>query len=200
MFERAVASKPDFAVGHLELARLYEELRNYRRARTAAERYVALKPDDWQGHYQRGLICFLEGELDPALESYTRAVRLAPERSAGYLAAGLVCLFRPSTPAQLAEAAAWFERGLKLDPESANLHFYVGLTRFRQRQWEAAAAALQRAVQRSPQLTEAYYPLGQALSKLGKTREARHYLARFAALRVADRDRAATQMKQGISH
>jgi tetratricopeptide (TPR) repeat protein len=200
MFERAVASNPDFANGHLELAALYEKLHNYRRARAAADRYVALRPDDWQGHYQRGLLCFLEGELESARESYTQAVRLAPERSAGYLAAGLACLFQSATPAHLSDAGQWFERGLKVDPRSASLHFYVGLTRFRQRQWEDAATALKQAVQLDPQLTEAYYPLGQTLRKLGRTEEARPYLERFAQMRVADRQRAAEQMRQGLTH
>jgi tetratricopeptide (TPR) repeat protein len=199
LFERAVACNPNFADGYLELASLYEQLHNYRRARAAADRYVELRPDDWQGHYQRGLIYFLDGDPDTARDSYARAVQLAPERSAGYLAAGLTCLLRRSTSSELAEAATWFERGLKVDPNSANLHYYVGLTCFRQRDWQRAATALQRAVQLDPQLTEAYYPLGQTLRKLGKSAAARPYLARFAQLRVADRQRAAEEMRHGLS-
>ena len=43
-----------------------------------------------------------------------------------------------------------------------------GGPRFRQRDWQQAATALQRAVQLDAQLTEAYYPLGQTLRKLGR--------------------------------
>ena len=51
-----------------------------------------------------------------------------------------------------------------------------------------------------PQLTEAYYPLGQALRKMGKSQEAGQYLALFDRLRVTDKDRAAAQMRQGLAH
>lgn len=196
MFERAVARDRTFAAGHLELAKLYYDLSNYRRARVAADQYVALAPEDWQGVYLRGLIRFMEGDYERAHEDYSRSVALAPERPAGYLAAGLTYLYRPATPENLSAAQSWFERGLKVDPKDSGLHYYLGLTQFRQSHWPGAAASLQRSVQLDPDFTEAYYMLGQALRRLGKEEEAKRYLAGFSRLRVSEKEASARRMEQ----
>lgn len=198
MFERAVACDPRFASAYLELGNVYYGLNNFRSARRAVDRYVKLKPEDWQGYYLRGLVLFMEGEHERAEEDYARSVRLAPDRPTGYLAAGLACLFRSDSPKDLARAVQWFERGLKVDPRYPDLHYNLGLARFRQHQWGKSAAALQEAVRLNPKLTEAYYPLAQALLKLGRTAEARRYLAGYSRLRSAEKERSARQIERGV--
>ena len=204
MFERAVALDRTLAAAYLELARARYELSAYRQARQAIDRFVALKPDDWDGNYLRGLIYFMDGEYAVAEQSYARCVRLDPKRSAAHLAAGLACMYLPATDENLARALRWFEEARALDPGNTSVNYELGVARFRRHEWEKAVAALRRVIDADPGFTEAYYPLGQALRKLGRDEEGRRYLAGFTRLRTGRKRDAALVMERGaptaVSH
>jgi tetratricopeptide (TPR) repeat protein len=125
--------------------------------------------------------------MPEALAHYAEAARRAPDRAPTCLNAGATLLYGPATPDRLAAAADWFQRGLALSPEYPELHYYLGLTRFRQRRWSEAGAALRQAVALNPALTEAYYPLAQSLRKLGRTSEADLCLDLYRRRRARDR-------------
>jgi tetratricopeptide (TPR) repeat protein len=196
LFERAVECNPKLAEGHLQLAFLCSELSNYRRGRIFVDRYVQMAPSDWQGHYLQGLIYYLDGDVEGAERSYSRSVDLAPERGAGYLATGLTYLARPATPEHLAAATSWFERGVEVQPRYANLHYYLGLARFRQERWEEAEVAFKEALRLDKGLVEARYPLGQTLRKLGRAEEARPHLEEFTRQRTVKSPQA--QVEQAL--
>lgn len=195
MFERAVACDPRFEGGLLELGKLSYDLNELGRAREATERYIELKPRDWQGYYLRGLLDFTENSYTEAERSFSRVVQLAPRHAPAYLALGLTHLEQAGHREQ---AADWFQRGLEVDPHYANLHYYAGITHFRGRNWPSAAASLQRAVELAPGLTEAYYPLGQALRRCGRRAEAKRYLAVFARQRTGHAPNPAQQIHQAL--
>jgi tetratricopeptide (TPR) repeat protein len=186
MFSQAVRLDPDFDEGTLQAANAYTRMQSYRRARPLAATYARRRPDDWRGPFLLGMISSGEGKMDEALAHYEEAVRRAPHHGPAYLNAGATYLYGPATPARLAAAAAWFERGLAVAPRYPELHYYLGLVRFRQRRWAEASDALRKAVALKPAFTEAYYPLGQSLRKLGRTTEARLCLELYTRMRAAE--------------
>jgi tetratricopeptide (TPR) repeat protein len=187
MYARAVSLDPDFDKGYLQAADAFARLQLYRRAKPYAAAYARRQPHDWRGPFLLGMIHAGEGEMTAALGEYQKAARRAPDHAPTYLNAGATYLYGPATPDRLAAAASWFERGLAIAPGYPELHYYLGLVRFRQRRWSEASASLHQAVSLNPSLTEAYYPLSQSLRKLGRLEEAQLCLQLYARLRSRER-------------
>lgn len=172
LYSRAVSIDPAFDEGYLQAADALTRQQSYRQARPLAMTYSRRRRDDWRGPFLLGQISAGEGKMPEALAHYTEAKRRAPDHAPTYLNAGVTLLYGPATPDRLAAAAGWFQRGLVLSPEYPELHYYLGLVRFRQRQWSEADRDLRGALELDPSLTEAYYPRAQSLRKLGRTEEA----------------------------
>lgn len=187
-YAAAVELDPDLVEGYLHAANAFSRMQNYRRARPLALEYARRAPEDWRGPFLLGMISSGEGQMEEALRHYEEAVRRAPGHAPAYLNAGATYLYGPATPERLAAAADWFERGVALAPRYAELHYYLGLVRYRQERWQEAAAALRRAVELRPALLEAYYPLAQSLRRLGREREAAICLKLHARMRAERRE------------
>jgi tetratricopeptide (TPR) repeat protein len=170
----------------LQTANALTKNQDYRRARPLAAEYASGQPDDWRGPFLLGMISSGEGKMAESLSHYKEAIRRSPEHAPAYLNAGATLLFGPASPERLAEAARWFERGRALAPRYPEMHYYLGLVRFRQRRWKEAAASLRAAVSLRPDLTEAYYPLAQSLRRLGRDTEARLCLDLYRRFRAAE--------------
>jgi tetratricopeptide (TPR) repeat protein len=170
------------------LQRANELTRNqdYRRARPLATEYARGRPQDWRGPFLLGMISSGEGKMAESLSHYEEAIRRAPGHAPAYLNAGATLLYGTATSERLAEAARWFERGLAIAPRYPELHYYLGLVRFRQRRWKDASVSLREAVNLRPNLTEAYYPLAQSLRRLGRTTEAKLCLDLYRRFRAAE--------------
>jgi tetratricopeptide (TPR) repeat protein len=173
MFGAAVRLDPSFNEGYLHAANALVHMQNYRKARPLADTYARRRRDDWRGPFLLGMVASGEGRMEEALAQYEEAVRRAPEHGPAYLNAGATYLYGPSTPERLDAAARWFKRGLEIAPRYPELHYYLGLVRFRQRRWSDAVVPLRESVDLDPSLTEAYYPLAQSLRRLGRDEEAK---------------------------
>jgi tetratricopeptide (TPR) repeat protein len=187
MFARAVSLDASFDEGYLQAANAFAHLQSYRRARPYAAVYSRRQPRDWQGPFLLGMISSGEGKMPEALAHYAVAARRAPDHAPTYLNAGATLLYGPAAPDKLAAAAGWFQRGLAVAPGYPELHYYLGIVRFRERRWSEASASLHQAVALAPSLTEAYYPLAQSLRKLGRTAEAKLCLELYSRLRARER-------------
>lgn len=117
-YESMLASDPDNAVLHRDVAVLYmtagrtaAAVRHYRRA-------LALDPASATAHYNLATLLAAGGALDEALRHFRRAVALRPAHAAAHnnLGAVLKALGRP------AEAAPHFERAVALDAGNAAAH------------------------------------------------------------------------------
>jgi tetratricopeptide (TPR) repeat protein len=183
MFSAAVRDDPAFAEGYHQAANAYVHMQSYRQARPLAEGYALREARDWRGPFLLGMIDSGEGKMTEALRHYEEAVRRAPGHAPAYLNAGATYLYGPATPDRLDAAAGWFQRGLTISPRYPELHYYMGLVRYRQRRWSEAAASLRQAVELNPSLAEAYYPLAQSLRRLGRDTEARLCLDLYRQLR-----------------
>lgn len=187
MYARAVSFNPGFDEGYLQAANAFTQLQLYGQARPYAATYSRRRPHDWRGPFLLGMMSAGEGKMPEALAQYEEAARRAPQHAPTYLNAGATYLYGPATPERLAAAAGWFQRGLTLDPRYPELHYYLGLVRFRQRRWSEASRSLHEAVSLEPSLTEAYYPLAQSLEKLGRKEEATLCLSLYTRLRARER-------------
>jgi len=100
-----------------------------------------------------------------------------------------------------AEAAAIYDRGLELDPQSPALHLAVGETSFRNGQWDAAEEAIRTAINLEPQCSDAHAALGRLLMRQNKWDEAIAAFDRAITLKPqspdARRSRAEAERRRG---
>src|SRR5262249_7565844 len=155
---------------------------NYRRARTAIERYIQLAPSDAEGHFVQGTLYALEGAMDAAERSHERAAHLDPRRAAIHLALGQCYLYHNPTPPRLEQAARCFEGASHLAPGGADIRCRRGLAGFPQGRWRQSVETLQQARRLDPHSAQTYYILGQAYLHLGDRRQSGQYLARYEQL------------------
>ena len=147
----------------------------------AAEMVNADRPE---AHLNLGLLASAAGEPRVAEDAYRTALRLdgrfTPAR------ANLADLYREL--GRESEAEAELEAGLAADPESADLHFALGLARVRAQRLDAAIDSLARAAELAPEHSRYAYVYGVALDGAGRTEEALPVLESAHRQDPVDRD------------
>jgi predicted CXXCH cytochrome family protein len=147
----------------------------------AAERVNADRPE---AHLNLGLLAAAAGEAGAAEEAYRTALgldaRFTPAR------ANLADLYRALGRESAAEAE--IEAGLAADPQSADLHFALGLAQVRGQRLEAAVESLRRAAALAPGNSRYAYVYAVALDGAGRTGEALAVLASARERDPANRD------------
>ena len=159
-------------------------LRKGKRAETALGRADALMPDDPAANLALASLREAQGDSSGALEEYTRAIKKKSSTELltrqGYLL---------SQAGRVDEAAKVLTQVLskEFDPTAAAELAFV---RYRQKNFDEAAALLKRALKRSPQLMVGHYYLGTVQYQQGDPRSARESYLEADKLAAADDPRA----------
>ena len=157
-YEQALVLDPNFALAHAALSLVHGNMywNHYdpsaaRAARQLAEAETALRlePDLPQAHQAMGLVHFVRRQWRPAVDELTVA-------SNGLPSDGDLLFYIGVSQRRLGhfnEALEAYEKGKKLNPNDANLHFYLGgMINRNMRRFPEAASAYGRAVSLEPGL------------------------------------------------
>ena len=139
----------------------------YTEALAAFDSVLARDPENVYALLYKGYVFMERHEVPLALVQFRRAVQLKPESPANFLL-GLACLRLDS----LAEAQAWFERTISLNPSHARANALLAEVLMRRGEPDQALARLEEARRLAPQDKEILNDLGKLLLDLGKTKEA----------------------------
>jgi tetratricopeptide (TPR) repeat protein len=123
-FERAVELQPKLAAAHLELGRSKsrEALAAMYAARSSAKGDGTRRDEERvEAEVHQAIMSFAE----PASASLKEATRLSPNDANAYIELGKVCYYSNRKCALPA-----FEKALKIDPKSADAHFWSALTKY----------------------------------------------------------------------
>ena len=176
-----IARLPMSADAHSALADLYDSRARGREALREVEAAAALPVPAGKGALYLRLADlhhrFLE--YDRVIEPLTIRARLDPNDARAHTDLGLAYVRIGRTGDALRE----FVIATLLGPEDGEALAGIGQIHFDAGNFAAAAAVLQRAVVRAPELTQAHYVFGQALARLGRDDESRSQLAEFDRLR-----------------
>jgi tetratricopeptide (TPR) repeat protein len=138
-----------------------------------------LPPSSPQDAVSRGDAAAAKGDLDTALYEYIRALQVGGDNAETLYKIGAIHAVRGNDGL----AGLAFKWALKADPKNTGALTGLGILLTKQRQYAAAQAKLDEAVQINPQLPLAQNALGVLADLQGNYREAqRHY---EAALKVA---------------
>ena len=153
--------------------------------------------------YLRGRFLVERGELDAGQRMFENAIELDREYALAW--AGVAdchswrCMWFESTPLDIRRADECSLRALQLAPELAEAHASRCYAMVAIGNYEEAEAAFEAAVDRDPQLYEAYYYVGRAYFAQGKYREAADAFAEAGSIRPDD-PTAATQRSNALKN
>jgi tetratricopeptide (TPR) repeat protein len=165
---RAITLQPKFLSALYRLSNAYERIGEQERARAAFLSARAAQKENHPAHLLAlAELSRLSDEPDEALELVTQCLHEDPTIRHGWGVKGQILL--RLNRYDLAEAA--FKEAASREPD-AFVYFGLGQTARIRREWSAAAAAFQSAIEISPNFSAAYPLLGQALLKLGRKDEA----------------------------
>lgn len=135
-----------------------------------------------------------KNQLDAAISLYLEAIRVMPTPNLD-LHLSLARLYR--RVGQPTEAAAVYEKIIRLEPENPRGFFQLGKTRLEESRWEDALASFQDALRLKPNMAEAHLGLGKAYEKMDQWDKAQE--AYEEALRL-EPDRALAHLGLGRTY
>jgi predicted TPR repeat methyltransferase len=211
-FNRAIESRPNFALAYLELYGVFAQAGHADRARAFIERGVVACPDSHELHHVLGRIHASKRDYAAALVSFRKASALAPSSSEyhcnvadmlaevgdagaaiesygkavwiepGFFEARLSLAETLRRAARYDEAVDAYCDAIALRPGAATAHANLGVVLQQQGKLAEATASYRRAVEADPNLASAHANLGNMLMMQGAREEAIRSLERASEL------------------
>jgi serine/threonine-protein kinase len=151
---------PAFPHGHCSLARALVAEGKVAEAIAEFREAIRLKPDDLKAHVQLGDALRGQGRADDAIAEFQEAIRLWSDDVEARLALGaLLCDVRH----EYAAATAEFRTVIRLQPDLATAHYYLGNALRGQGKVAEAIGELRNAIRLNPNDVGPHQSLGSAL-------------------------------------
>jgi Flp pilus assembly protein TadD len=113
-----------------------------------------------------------QGELAKAIAEYRILLQRVPDKPGIHFRIGGLIMSLPATETSAAEARKEFEQELKINPQNASAHYYLGELARQEDRLEEAIQHFSSATKLYPDFAEAYGGLGRSLLDSGKTADA----------------------------
>lgn len=148
---RALALNPAFLAAQQSLSRLLFDTEQLDQAELAYRREIEMTPDHFGPHHQLGLVLYRMARHAEAIELFKRAIALNPHSSASYASLGAAYTdLDDGSEECVALARANFEKAVAVEPQSAELHYSLGLNYWRGGVPDRAMASFDRAIELNP--------------------------------------------------
>lgn len=179
LFEQAIASKPDVAGFHVNLALSFRASGNLDGAWRAAKTALTLEPMQPLALAVMGAVHLAMGNVDDAIATLLQSLGKLPNRSATHRDLGLALEKR----GEIASAEKAFLNAVRLNPKDAAVLNDLGAMIANQRKLEEATEYFHRALVVDANNVEALKNLASALATRGRLQEAAEYCNRALQLR-----------------
>jgi len=166
-FTNAISQDATNDQAYVGLARAYERLGDDGKAEAIYQRAVTLRPRYWANHDRLGVFYRDRSRYVEAAQQFRIEVELTPDNPEAYLSLGT----QHGMLGQYQESLAAFERSAQLQPSFA-AYANIGMTLFRLRKFDDAAASLQRARTMRPDEYTAFSNLARIYYWNGRKAEA----------------------------
>lgn len=173
-YQEAISHRPDFAVGHQQLATALLLAGRSQEAIHHLNRVISIHPRYARAHMQLGVAYYEQRDAQAALRSFQRALELGlvDPQLHNNLGAAL------AETGELQEAAAQYRRALQLKPDHVEAMNNLGIALIRSGKTDDAIAAFERVIQMRPDHADAHAALGGALLRREQFAQAmEHYRA-----------------------
>ena len=185
-----VAARPESAVAHWWLGRVYENLNRIADARKEYETVVPFALTGQATLYAAiGRLSHTEGDFARANDAFEHRLRLTPNDPAAHKDLAWILIEQDRSEAAFKELTA----SVALEPRDAEAHAAIGRLYLDAGRHTEAIGALRRALDLQPMLHDARYALALALKRIGREDEAAREMELFErARRESTEDRRRT--------
>jgi tetratricopeptide (TPR) repeat protein len=171
-FREALRLKPDFGKGYEGLSWLFAEQKRLAAWEAESRATLRLRPDDGPARLSLGFALHRQSRFKEAAEEFGEALRRGPSAAAREALADVrMIVIWQDRDASLAEKEAAYREALRLNPDLAAAHYYLGAI-LRQRKRAEAEFEFREAVRLQPRFLPARYSLASMLVLQNKTAEA----------------------------
>ena len=175
-----VTARPESAVAHWWLGRVYENLNRIADARKEYETVVPFALTGQATLYAAiGRLSHTEGDFARAKEAFEQRLRLTPNDPVAHKDLAWILIEQDSTEAAFKELTAV----VALEPRDAEAHAAIGRLHFDAGRHAEAIGALRRALDLQPTLHDVRYALALALKRTGREDEAAREMELFERAR-----------------
>jgi len=133
-FNEVIAAAPKCAECYANIATVYGRMKDYDKAEAAFKKAIEVKPDFAEAYNGLATVYNAEKKFDLAAEASAQAMKLMGTSAAGGAAGGGVtagATFNQGVilwnAGKIPEAKAQFEQAVKLDPNMAEAHYWLGM-------------------------------------------------------------------------
>lgn len=141
--QEIIAQAPNFPKPYrkiADIARLQEEFSG---PRTIFQALIGQQPENGYSYYGLGLVEYYAGNYSQAVDAFKSSIQLRPDYPDAYGYRGLVDAYVKLD--ELPGALNYFQQRLTADPNNANIHYGIGYTLRKQKEYAAALTSLETA-------------------------------------------------------
>ncbi|WP_128543587.1 tetratricopeptide repeat protein [Larkinella soli] len=146
---------------YLAIGDLYQEIKEYDRARLYVVKALQMSPFDGDAFYFNGLVSAKMGDTARAIAYFRRSLTLKPRNLSTYVQMADIHSIKGDIPS----AMTYAQRGLGFFPNHPRLFFSKGLAYQLAGKSDSAYQFYQRAIQLDPKFTEAHFQAGLVMLK-----------------------------------
>jgi len=168
LFTEILTHAPEDPLARGNLAMIYMEKGDLKRALAEQKKVTRLSPDYAEGYYNTGIIYFRMKDLKKAHEFFKKALTKNHAYAAPHIYLGLIDRGenRPG------EAEKEFQKAVELDPYSSPGWLNLGIQKYHRNEAAAAGKCFSAAIERDPSNAKAYLYLAAAYRGEARPREA----------------------------
>jgi len=170
LYNQVLRIKPNHSQAHNNLGVIFNQLREFKKAKDCFEQAIAINPSYVDAHNNLGNIFKELGEHQKAKDCYVKAIELNPNYAEAHYNLGNV--FKDSE--NLQKAKDCYVKAIELNPNYAEAHYNLGVIFKALGEHQKAKSCYEKAIKINPNYTNAYFNLGaifQELSDLQKAKE-----------------------------
>jgi serine/threonine-protein kinase len=164
---QVIALQPQNDHAHRVWAAIHADQGNWDAAVAAARHAIELRPQYWRNHAELGDTLLRAGRLTEASGAYRRLIELQPDSARGYQRLGLAL----QTSGEVEEALSSYLKATAIRP-SFGAYSNMGTLYYWRGDYTKAVDAYEKAIALAPHQPEVHGNLGDALQRLGRSREA----------------------------
>jgi tetratricopeptide (TPR) repeat protein len=165
--QRALALRQNYDDARQLLGNILARKGRVEEALAEYDKAIAVRPNYWQHYNTRGVSLLQAGRYAEAAESFRRVIDLQPDSFIGFAQLGSAYYMRGDRTSALAQYQLAIERGA---PPA--IYTNVGAIYHLERDYQKAVDAYRRVLEVQPNEHVTHRNLGDALGRLGQTREA----------------------------
>ena len=205
LYKEVLEIDPSYVTAHNNLGAIFNELRDFQKARLCYEKVIEIDPTYAMAYYNLGVVCNKLRDFQKAIICYEKAIEFKPNYVMAHYNLGVIYLdlderlkaisyFEKaievdpkhvnsynnlglifSKSGDVQKAISYFEKAIKIDPKHGIAHNNLGLIFSDSRDVQKAISYFEKAIEIDSNSAEAHCNLGVMFSDLGKRLKAKSY-------------------------